>query len=154
MTAPPLRGTTSVSGTTITFTPGATFFSGTDTFDYTTIDADGDGISDHWDVGCASRTDDTEVDASLVCDDGVDKVLGVSGPVLTFSVPEIHSVRIRGDNGTISFDNLEFGTLVAVPEASAAAMLALAGLVWGRCARTGTRSAADSTGAAGGTRRR
>ena len=82
------------------------------------------------------------------------KVLGVSGPVLTFSLPGIHSVRIRGDNGTISFDNLEFGTLVAVPEASAAAMLALAGLVWGRCARTGTRSAADSAGAAGGTRRR
>jgi hypothetical protein len=41
----PVRGTTSISGSTITFTPGATYFSGTDTFGYTITDADGDMAS-------------------------------------------------------------------------------------------------------------
>ncbi|MBW7930024.1 MAG: hypothetical protein H3C57_01785, partial [Gammaproteobacteria bacterium] len=34
------RGTTSVAGNVITYTPSATFFSGTDTFDYTITDSD------------------------------------------------------------------------------------------------------------------
>ena len=38
----PAKGSASVSGTTVTYTPDATFFAGTDTFDYTITDADGE----------------------------------------------------------------------------------------------------------------
>jgi len=43
------------------------------------------------------------------------KVFGVSGPVLQFSIAGIHSVVISGNNGTVGFDQLEYGTLLAVP---------------------------------------
>ncbi len=52
-----------------------------------------------------------------------DKVFGVSGPVLQFSMAGIHSVVISGDNGTVGFDQLEYGTLVAVPEPQSYALL-------------------------------
>ena len=44
------------------------------------------------------------------------KVFGVSGPVLEFTFAGIHSVVISGDNGTVGFDQLEYGALTAVPE--------------------------------------
>ena len=56
-----------------------------------------------------------------------DKVFGVSGPVLQFNIAGIHSVVISGDNGTVGFDNLEYGVLTAVPEPETYALM-LAGL--------------------------
>ena len=53
------------------------------------------------------------------------KVFGVSGPVLQFSIAGIHSVVISGDNGTVGFDQLEYGTLLAVPEPGTWALLAV-----------------------------
>jgi hypothetical protein len=55
------------------------------------------------------------------------KVFGVSGPVLQFNIAGIHSVVISGNNGTVGFDNLEYGVLTAVPEPETYAMM-LAGL--------------------------
>ena len=46
------------------------------------------------------------------------KVFGVSGPVLQFSFGGIHSVVISGNNGTVGFDQLEYGVLTPVPDAS------------------------------------
>ncbi len=48
-----------------------------------------------------------------------DKPFGVSGPVLQFNFPGIHSVVISGDQGSVGFDQLEFGTLTSVPEPGA-----------------------------------
>lgn len=57
-----------------------------------------------------------------------DKAFGIAGPVLTFSLSGIHSVVISGDNGTVGFDNLEFGSLAAaVPEPGIVALM-LSGL--------------------------
>lgn len=60
------------------------------------------------------------------------KVFGVSGPVLQFSLSGIHSVVISGNNGTVGFDQLEYGTLTPVPVSSvpepATLMLILSGL--------------------------
>ena len=56
-----------------------------------------------------------------------DKPFGVSGAVLQFSISGIHAVVISGDNGTIGFDQLEFGALQAVPE-TGTYVLMLAGL--------------------------
>jgi PEP-CTERM motif len=53
------------------------------------------------------------------------KVFGVSGPVLQFSIAGIHSVVISGNNGTVGFDQLEYGTLLAVPEPGTWALLAV-----------------------------
>jgi len=53
------------------------------------------------------------------------KVFGVSGPVLQFSIAGIHSVVISGNNGTVGFDQLEYGTLTAVPEPGTWALLAV-----------------------------
>lgn len=53
-----------------------------------------------------------------------DKVFGVSGPVLEFTLARIHSVVITGDNGTVAFDQLEYGTLTAIPEPGTWALLA------------------------------
>ena len=53
------------------------------------------------------------------------KIFGVSGPVLQFSIAGIHSVVISGDNGTVGFDQLEYGTLMAVPEPRTWALLAV-----------------------------
>jgi len=53
------------------------------------------------------------------------KVFGVSGPVLQFSIAGIHSVVISGNNGTVGFDQLEYGTLMAVPEPGTWALLAV-----------------------------
>lgn len=50
---------------------------------------------------------------------------GVAGAFLNLTAPGIHSVRFRGDNGTVGFDNLEFGDLTPVPVAEPA----LAGLL-------------------------
>ncbi|MDP2825172.1 MAG: PEPxxWA-CTERM sorting domain-containing protein [Sulfuritalea sp.] len=56
------------------------------------------------------------------------KVYGVSGPVLEFNnIAGIHSVVISGDNGTVGFDNLQYGVLTAVPEPGTYALM-LAGL--------------------------
>ena len=52
------------------------------------------------------------------------KVFGVSGPVLQFSIAGIHSVMISGDNGTVGCDHLEYGPLRAVPEPGTWALLA------------------------------
>ena len=52
------------------------------------------------------------------------KVFGVSGPVLQFNIAGIHSVVISGDNGTVGFDQLEYGALTAVPEPGTWALLA------------------------------
>ncbi len=63
-----------------------------------------------------------------------DKPFGVAGPVLQFNFPGIHSVVISGDQGSVGFDQLDFGALTAVPEASGW-MLVGAGLgltVWRR----------------------
>jgi hypothetical protein len=62
-----------------------------------------------------------------------DKVFGVSGPVLQFSINGIHSVVISSDNGTVGFDQLEFGVLTAVPEPGIW-MLHLGGLAIGALA--------------------
>jgi len=60
------------------------------------------------------------------------KVFGVSGPVLQFSLGGIHSVVISGNNGTVGFDQLEYGVLTPVPVASvpepATLVLMLSGL--------------------------
>lgn len=57
-----------------------------------------------------------------------DKAFGVAGPLLTFNLAGIHSVVISGDNGTIGFDNLEFGALTpAIPEPGSVALM-LSGL--------------------------
>lgn len=63
-----------------------------------------------------------------------DKVRGVSGPVLQFNFTGIHSVTISGNNGTVGFDQLEYGNLTPVPEPSTFAMLGLGlcGLVMSR----------------------
>jgi hypothetical protein len=53
-----------------------------------------------------------------------DKVFGVSGPVLQFSITGIHSVVISGDNGTVGFDQMEYGALTTVPEPGTWALLA------------------------------
>lgn len=53
------------------------------------------------------------------------KIFGVSGPVLQFSFGGIHSVVIRGDNGTIGFDQLEYRVLTPVPEPSIWMMLGI-----------------------------
>lgn len=53
-----------------------------------------------------------------------DKVFGVSGPVLQFDIVGIHSVVISGDNGTVGFDQLEYGALTPVPEPGAWMLLA------------------------------
>jgi len=53
------------------------------------------------------------------------KVFGVSGPVLQFSIASIHSVVISGNNGTVGFDQLQYGTLTAVPEPGTWALLAV-----------------------------
>jgi hypothetical protein len=60
-----------------------------------------------------------------------DKVFGVSGPVLQFNFAGIHSVTISGNNGTVGFDQLEYGNLTPVPEPATFAMfgLGLCGLV-------------------------
>jgi hypothetical protein len=64
-----------------------------------------------------------------------DKPFGVAGALLQFNIAGIHAVTIRGDNGTIGFDQLEFGALQAVPEA-ATGVLMLGGLsVLGALAR-------------------
>ena len=56
------------------------------------------------------------------------KAFGLAGPVLMFSLAGIHSVVISGDNGTVGFDNLEFGPLTAaVPEPGTYALM-LSGL--------------------------
>lgn len=59
--------------------------------------------------------------------DSDNKIYGVSGPVLQFNIAGIHSVVISSDNGTVGFDNLQYGVLTAVPEPETYAML-LAGL--------------------------
>ena len=46
------------------------------------------------------------------------KVFGVSGPVLQFNFSGIHSVTINSDNGTVGFDQLEYGALVSVSNPS------------------------------------
>jgi Lectin C-type domain len=43
------------------------------------------------------------------------KIFGVSGPILEFNVAGIHRVVIRGDSGTVGFDQLEFGVLLVLP---------------------------------------
>jgi hypothetical protein len=43
------------------------------------------------------------------------KIFGVSGPILEFNVAGIHRVVIRGDSGTVGFDQLEFGVLLVAP---------------------------------------
>jgi hypothetical protein len=55
------------------------------------------------------------------------KVFGVSGPVLQFNIAGIHSVVISGNNGTVGFDQLEYGPLAAaeVPEPGTWALLAV-----------------------------
>ena len=55
------------------------------------------------------------------------KVFGVSGPLLQFNLAGIRSVIISGDNGTVGFDQLEFGDLtpVAVADVPLPATLAL-----------------------------
>lgn len=53
------------------------------------------------------------------------KIFAVSGPVLQFNVAGIHSVTISGDSGTVGFDQLEYGALVAVPEPVTWALLAV-----------------------------
>ncbi len=58
-----------------------------------------------------------------ITSDTDDKGFGVAGPMLGFNLAGIHSVRIRGNNGTVGFDNLEFGTLTAVPEPALAELL-------------------------------
>ena len=71
-----------------------------------------------------------DVDGNVIGSDSDtdDKIFGVSGPVLQFSQPGIHSVVISGDSGTVGFDQLVFriekGT--AVPEGGNS--LALLGL--------------------------
>jgi hypothetical protein len=54
-----------------------------------------------------------------------DKPFGVSGPVLQFNIPGIHSVVISGDQGSVGFDQLEFGTLTTVPEPGSLLLLAV-----------------------------
>ena len=60
------------------------------------------------------------------------KIFGVSGPKLQFSFDGIHSVVISGDNGTVGFDQLEYGDLTPVNVATvpvpAALVLMLSGL--------------------------
>ena len=57
-----------------------------------------------------------------------DKPTGLAGPVLFFELAGIHSVVISGNNGTVGFDNLEFGSLTAaVPEPGTVALM-LSGL--------------------------
>lgn len=52
------------------------------------------------------------------------KAFGLAGPVLMFNLASIHSVVISGDNGTVGFDNLEFGPLTAaVPEPGTYALM-------------------------------
>ncbi len=51
------------------------------------------------------------------------KVFGVSGPVLQFSLGGIHSVVISGNNGTVGFDQLEYGVLTPVPEPASMLMM-------------------------------
>lgn len=64
------------------------------------------------------------------------KVFGVSGPVLTFSMAGIHSVIISGDNGTVGFDQLEFGTLSpAIPEPETYALMLVGLAAIGAAAR-------------------
>ena len=66
------------------------------------------------------------------------KIYGVSGPVLQFNFAGIHSVVISGDQGSVAFDQLEYGPLTAVPEPGTWEMLAASfGLVnsWRRCRR-------------------
>ena len=55
------------------------------------------------------------------------KIFGVSGPLLQFNIANIHSVIIGGNNGTVGFDQLEFGDLspVAVADVPLPATLAL-----------------------------
>lgn len=62
-----------------------------------------------------------------ITSDTDDKPFAVAGAVLQFSIAGIHAVTIRGDNGTIGFDQLEFGALQPVPEA-ATGVLMLGGL--------------------------
>ena len=52
-----------------------------------------------------------------------DKPFGVAGPVLQFNLAGIHSVVISGDNGTVGFDQLEYGVLTAVPEPATYALM-------------------------------
>jgi len=53
-----------------------------------------------------------------------------TGPVLSLSFSGIHSVSFSSDNGTVGFDNFEFGDLTVVPEpATWAMMLAGFGMV-------------------------
>ena len=60
------------------------------------------------------------------------KVFGVSGPLLQFNYTGIHSVIISGDNGTVGFDQLEFGDLttatVATVPVPASLVLMMSGL--------------------------
>lgn len=68
------------------------------------------------------------------------KVFGVSGPVLQFNINGIHSVVISGNNGTVGFDQLEYGALTPAPVSSvpepSTSMLLLLGLgVFGLIAR-------------------
>ena len=68
-----------------------------------------------------------------------DKVFGVSGPVLQFSIAGIHSVVISGDNGSVGFDQLEYGTLTAVAEPGTLALFTVGlALVGGIIRRRGT----------------
>lgn len=69
------------------------------------------------------------------------KIFGVSGPVLQFNFSGIHSVTVSSDNGTVGFDQLEYGALVSVsnpnevPEPSSLGLMLAAFGAFGLIAR-------------------
>lgn len=114
---------TSIKAVTDFFTiQGDWFPLGTGQVFATAFDADGNVL------GSTSDTDN--------------KIFGVSGPVLQFNFSGIHSVSITSDNGTVGFDQLEYGPLLAItnsaqiPEPGTWTLLAvglalIGGMRWG-----------------------
>jgi len=97
-------GTVSVSGTTVTYTPDADFFVGSDSFTYTITDAQGDEATGTISVNLPNATP-TAGDFALDTEEGVD----VDGDILPNISPgngelgdHTLDITMQPDNGTVT----------------------------------------------------
>lgn len=107
------RGTAATDGANVTYTPGATFFSGTDSFTYTITDDQGDN-----DTGTVTINipdiDPAVDDAAAETDQGVAVDVTISFEAGNGS-PAQHTISAAADNGTCTVD-LGTATVTYTPD--------------------------------------